>query len=195
MLWLKVQVTVTKAVWVKTDPGHSVSCTLGKKVMTVVKSLSAKIFLSHADYHLWDICPSPLPSSLLWRHSGRDGVSNHQLHDCLLNCLFRLRSKKTSKLRVTGLCAGEFPAQMASNAENVFIWWRHHALRKCQQKPMKHLGYDFVRLAICLRKCKFGAHFKDDFSIVIQIRWKTDFCVSPMYGIISLQNCVHVATA
>ena len=41
--------------------------------------------------------------------------------------------KKTSKLRVTGLCAGnspgtgEFPAQMASNAENVCIWWRHHA--------------------------------------------------------------------
>ena len=22
--------------------------------------------------------------------------------------------------------AGEFPAQMASNAENVPIWWRHH---------------------------------------------------------------------
>ena len=22
---------------------------------------------------------------------------------------------------------GEFPAQMASNAENVSIWWRHHA--------------------------------------------------------------------
>ena len=41
-------------------------------------------------------------------------------------------SKKTSKLRVTGLCVGnspvtgEFPAQMASNAENVSIWWRHH---------------------------------------------------------------------
>ena len=42
------------------------------------------------------------------------------------------RSMKTSKLRVTGLCAGnapgtgEFPAQMASYAENVSIWWRHH---------------------------------------------------------------------
>ena len=42
-------------------------------------------------------------------------------------------SKKTLKLRVTGLCVGnspgtgEFPAQMASNAENVSIWWRHHA--------------------------------------------------------------------
>ena len=34
--------------------------------------------------------------------------------------------------RVTGLCGnspgnGEFPAQMASNAENASIWWRHHA--------------------------------------------------------------------
>ena len=41
---------------------------------------------------------------------------------------------KTSKLRGTGLCvgnspvAGEFPAQGASNAENVPIWWRHHDL-------------------------------------------------------------------
>ena len=40
----------------------------------------------------------------------------------------RGRSKKTSKLRVTGLCeinlpvTGEFPAQMASNTENVSIW-------------------------------------------------------------------------
>ena len=50
----------------------------------------------------------------------------------LLTRLFRRRSKKTSKLRVTGLCAGnspgtgEFPTQMASNVENVSIWWRHH---------------------------------------------------------------------
>ena len=70
--------------------------------------------------------------ALHWRHNGPDDVSNHQPQDCLLNRLFRRRSKKTSKLRVTGLCAGnspetgEFPAQMASNAENVSIWWRHH---------------------------------------------------------------------
>ena len=71
-----------------------------------------------------------------WRRNEPDGVSNHQPHDCLLNRLFRRRSKKTSKLRVTGLCAenspvtGEFPAQRASNAENVSIWWRHHVLRR-----------------------------------------------------------------
>ena len=44
-----------------------------------------------------------------WRHSGRDGVSNHQPHDCLINRLFGRRSKKTSKLRVTGLCVGNSP--------------------------------------------------------------------------------------
>ena len=72
--------------------------------------------------------------SLLWRHNGLDGVSNHQPHDCLLNRSFRRRSKKTSKPRVTGLCAGnspvtsEFPAQTASNAENISIWWRHHVI-------------------------------------------------------------------
>ena len=78
------------------------------------------------------ICLFEAVLSLQWRHNGHDSVSNHQSHDCLLNRLFRRRSKNTSKLRVTGLCAGnslgtgEFPAQMASNAENVFIWWRHH---------------------------------------------------------------------
>ena len=63
---------------------------------------------------------------LHWRHNERDGVSNHSRLDCLLNRLFRPESKKTSKLRVTGLCEGIHPSQRASNAENVSIWWRHH---------------------------------------------------------------------
>ena len=69
---------------------------------------------------------------LRWHHNQHDSVSNHQPHDCLLNRLFGRKSKKTPKLRVTGLCAGnspgtgEFPAQRASNAENVSIWLRHH---------------------------------------------------------------------
>ena len=70
--------------------------------------------------------------TLWWRHNGRDSASSHPPHGCLLNCLFRRRSKKTSKLCVTGLSAwnspgtGEFPTQMASNAENISIWWSHH---------------------------------------------------------------------
>ena len=74
-------------------------------------------------------------------HNERSCVSNHQPHGSLLNRLFRRKSKKTSKLRITGLYVGnspgtgEFPAQMASNAENVSIWWRHHGLILKQNKP------------------------------------------------------------
>ena len=56
-------------------------------------------------------------STLQWRHNEPDSVSDHQPHGCLLNRLFRRRSQKTSKLRVTGLSAwnspvtGEFPAK------------------------------------------------------------------------------------
>ena len=69
-------------------------------------------------------------TALQWRHKGRDGVSNHQPHYCLLNCLFWLRSKKTSKLRVTGLCEGNSP---------VTIWWRHHG--KPHQNSMKRESF------------------------------------------------------
>ena len=76
-------------------------------------------------------CYQPF-QTLQWSHNEHDGVSNHQHHDCLFNRLFRRRSMKTAKLRVTGLCegnsrmAGEFPTQRASNAGIVSIWWRHH---------------------------------------------------------------------
>ena len=72
-----------------------------------------------------------LHNSLHWRHNDHDCVSNHQPHGCLLNRLLRRRSKKTSKLRVTGLFtgAGEFPAQRASYAKNVSVSCRHHVTR------------------------------------------------------------------
>ena len=86
-------------------------------------------------YHVgaWRYCS--IITSLQWRHNERDSVSNHQPHDCLLNRLFRRRSKKISKLRATGLyegnspVTGEFPAQRASNTENVSIWWRNHVYK------------------------------------------------------------------
>ena len=52
--------------------------------------------------------------SLRWRHNDHDSVSNHQPHGCLLNRLLRRRSKKTSKLRVTGLCVGNSPGPVNS---------------------------------------------------------------------------------
>ena len=56
---------------------------------------------------------SPRPNALQWRQIECDGVPNHQPHD-------RLPHPTTT------------PAQRASNAENVSIWWRHHGWRKIQ---------------------------------------------------------------
>ena len=81
-----------------------------------------------------------------WRHNDREGVSNHRRIDCLLNRLFSRRSKKTPKLRVTGLCEGdspgtdEFHAQRASNGHNVSFWWRHHARNYLGKTSLKRNG-------------------------------------------------------
>ena len=47
----------------------------------------------------------PSLMSFQWRHNERDGVSNRRR----LDGLFRHRSNKTSKLRITGLCEGNYP--------------------------------------------------------------------------------------
>ena len=95
----------------------------------------------------WRHCNGiPNLSPLQWHHNECDDVSNHQCLECLLSRLFWRRSKKTSKLHVTGLCEGtsDFPAQRASNVENVSIWWCHHAswfLTSCQLIKKKLLCY------------------------------------------------------
>ena len=59
-------------------------------------------------------CAFSFELPLQWRHNGLDTVSNHQPHHCLLSRLFGRRSKKTSKLRVTGLCAWNSPGPVNS---------------------------------------------------------------------------------
>ena len=106
------------------------SC-LSLNVLIFLQTSQYWMMLVHQQAQCWQQKLNIL-SSLQWCHNGGNGISDHQPHHCLLNRLFRRRSKKTSKLCVTGLCAGyspvtgEFPAQMASNAENVSIWWCHH---------------------------------------------------------------------
>ena len=61
-----------------------------------------------------------------------------------------------SKLRVTGLCAGnspgtgEFPAQMASNAENVSIWWRHDVSNLIAVREALGSDWYFLKLSCCV---------------------------------------------
>ena len=113
------------------------------------------------------------PVTLQWRHNGRDGVSSHQPHDCLLNRLFRHKWKKTSKLRVTGLCAGnspvtgEFPTQKAGNAENVSIWWRHHEFNAIQNEWLR-------KSCDSLQWCVFpGAEDDRELPQIIWFGWQT----------------------
>ena len=121
--------------------------------------------------------------SLQWRHNEYDGVWNHQPHHCLLKRLFRRRWKKTSKLRVTGLCAGtapmigEFPAQMASNAENVSIWRRHHTVRfaRCFFLQSDRNGTCEVQKRIF--DFKFGCIFRQNLfhihqQMAISLQWR-----------------------
>ena len=81
-------------------------------------------------------------NALQWRHNERDCVLNLRHLDCLHSRLFRRRSK----LRVIDLCegnspvTGEFPAQRASNAENISIWWRHHVQDNVQIAKLLHIG-------------------------------------------------------
>ena len=78
------------------------------------------------------VCPLV---TLQWRHNGCDGVSNHQPRDCLLKCLFRRISKKTSKLRVTGLCAGISPG---TSQEHEYLYddsSNNHVFSSIQKLP------------------------------------------------------------
>ena len=127
--------------------------------------ICGEIAKSSNRWPIWDKCSKPwftysyssellsqLPA-LQWRRYRHQGVSNRQCLGCLLNRLFRLRSKKTSKLRVIGLCeenspvTGEFPARRASNAQNVSIWWRHH-----DKQPLNHPPHN-VFMIQSQRKC------------------------------------------
>ena len=117
--WQKISITVTLV--------PVVSCGIVDLKSILVQLMACCLMASS---HSLDQCR--LCITLQWRHNGRDGISNHRHPNCLLNRLFRRRSKKTSKLRLTGLCegnslvTGEFPAQRASSKENVSIWWCHH---------------------------------------------------------------------
>ena len=88
------------ALWVNRGPGLAVA---GLIPSITVYNASLYHMMLHA-----------VLESSQWRHNNHNGVSNHQPHGCLLNCLFRHRSEKTSKLRVTGLCAWNSPGPVNS---------------------------------------------------------------------------------
>ena len=94
---------------------HKLSVYPYKRPMHLLKYvISSLVFQQHVNLQKLIIC-LPLAEKvqyygiicpLQWHHNEHDGISNHWCLDWLLNRLFRHRSKKTSKLSVTGHCKG-----------------------------------------------------------------------------------------
>ena len=77
----------------------------GPRANVTVADCSCSISFNDNDFKLWLVCSV---HALQWRHDEHDGVANHQRLECLLNRLFRCRSRKISKLLFTGPLSGEF---------------------------------------------------------------------------------------
>ena len=83
-------------------------------IIIVFSFVHKEVFIPNTNisaYHIHspDMLASWHGNTLQWHHNERDGVAHHQPQDCLRNCIFRCRSKKTSKILVTGLCEGNSP--------------------------------------------------------------------------------------
>ena len=52
------------------------------------------------------------------------------------------KHKSSASLAFVRWIPGEFPAQMASYAENVSIWWRHHVF-------LRRDGHHYLLLRVC----------------------------------------------
>ena len=109
--------------------------------------------------------------TLEWRHNGHDDVSNHQPHDfysTVYSDADQRKHQSSASLAFVPVFS-EFPSQSASNAENVSIWWRHHArvprherqARTCPQ-PCAYLDSgtsenaavtDTIRISIAVTQC------------------------------------------
>ena len=142
----------------------------------------ANIMVSIKHWATWSLNSK---KSLQWCHNGRTGVSNHQPHDCLLNRLFRRRSKKTSKLRIAGLCAGEFTGDWWIPRKNG--QWRgkcFHLMMSSWSRPC--MGWNFT----CL--CKKIAHEFCKIIETIAYRqhkfWRPFICQIPTYLVAKVES-------
>ena len=89
------------------------------------------------------------------RNNERDGVSNHRRLDGLLDCLFRHRSNKIAKLRVTGLCEGNSAVnsphkepvtrKMFPFDDVIMLWTLQHGYTSTGKRLTKMSQYDSTR--------------------------------------------------
>ena len=94
-------------------------------------STNGRILYISKVFSLWPKAYSPdlrKYVALQWRHNGCDCVSKSPASRLFIQAEIKENIKAPRQWPLCGefTGAGEFPAQMASNAENVSILWRHH---------------------------------------------------------------------
>ena len=129
---------------------HVIFSILSRGGMLINGCMFAKVsigYITSLSGLVWFIYPRSLHLTTMTSQWARRRP-NHRRPDCLLN-RFRRRSKKTSKLHVTGICEGNppvtggFPSQKASSAKNVSISWRHHVMKtRCRGTVQAVLIWD-----------------------------------------------------
>ena len=137
---------------------------------------------------------------LQWRHNERDGVSNHRCLGYFLNRLFRRRSKKTSKFRVTGLCEGnspvtsEFPESIPKVNESPLSYMGNRLIESIYLEPVTE--NEINTLIKALKDTATGFDNMDSMSLKISsetlIKPLTHVCnLSLTQGIFpqSIENC------
>ena len=117
-----------------------------------MQRLGTHTIARHHPYHLYiwiwiwiwiyyQMTVSPSHSSLQWRHNERGGDLTHQPLDCLLNCLFRRRSKKTSRLRVTGFCDRWIRVTKGQLRGKKSMWWHDNGSQSIVMNMLKLMLY------------------------------------------------------
>ena len=76
------------------------------------------------------------------------------------------KHQSSASLALDSSVIGEFPAQRASNAENVSIWWRHHVIS--MRDSSSGLSARWCRYLGLLWLCEISNHFVD-WTFIMQI--------------------------
>ena len=123
-------------------------------------------------------------SLLQWRHNERDGVSNHQAHDCLLNRLFKAQIKETSNSVSLVLVRG-------------IHWWPVNSLHK-GSITRKMFLFDDVIMTMCkngitrpTKMCLVAELIQDCYTVLPW--WQEDCLWCMQHG--SLARYIHLRLA
>ena len=102
----------------------------------------------------WNEGPSKVKAEMIW-HAMNFGIDNVKVRRrwkirwYIYIYIYIIRKWDRYEMGLAPV-AGEFPAQRASNADNVSIWWRHHPSMSCGNYYVCHAFVPLLYQAWCV---------------------------------------------